>query len=117
MLTGVLRLILLSIAGSAAAELAYPCQRVRQREPAGPFPAVRYGLRVPGVIVTGIIEPSNLLFRNLKLTRGPAGQRECSSLFENMIDGFAYHRIITDEHGKPVDYVSEVNGAFGASRA
>ncbi|MGE5892504.1 MAG: MEDS domain-containing protein, partial [bacterium] len=35
------------------------------------------------------------------------------SLFENLINGFSYHRIITDEAGKPVDYVFvEVNSAF-----
>ena len=35
------------------------------------------------------------------------------SLFVNMINGFAYHRIVTDEAGQPVDYVFlEVNDAF-----
>ena len=35
------------------------------------------------------------------------------SLFENMIDGLAYHRIVTDENGKPVDYIFlEANEAF-----
>jgi len=35
------------------------------------------------------------------------------SLFENLIDGFAYHKIILDQSGKPVDYVFlEVNDAF-----
>ncbi|MDD1743500.1 MAG: PAS domain S-box protein [Methanomassiliicoccales archaeon] len=35
------------------------------------------------------------------------------ALFANMIDGFAYQRIITDETGKPIDYVFlEVNDAF-----
>jgi len=35
------------------------------------------------------------------------------SLFENMINGFAYHRVIQDEGGKPADYVFlEVNEAF-----
>ncbi len=35
------------------------------------------------------------------------------SLFENMIDGFAFHKIIVDGKGKPVDYVFlEVNVAF-----
>lgn len=35
------------------------------------------------------------------------------SLFENMINGFAYHRIILDEQGRSVDYVFlEVNDAF-----
>lgn len=35
------------------------------------------------------------------------------SLFNNMIDGFAFHRIIQDDNGKPIDYVFlEVNRAF-----
>ncbi len=35
------------------------------------------------------------------------------TFFDNMIDGFAYHRIITDDKGQPVDYVFlEVNDAF-----
>jgi PAS domain S-box-containing protein len=35
------------------------------------------------------------------------------SLFENMMDGFAYHKIIFDTEGNPVDYVFlEVNKAF-----
>ncbi|TAN44241.1 MAG: PAS domain S-box protein [Nitrospirae bacterium] len=35
------------------------------------------------------------------------------SLFENMIDGFAYHMIVLDEQGRPVDYIFlEVNRAF-----
>jgi PAS domain S-box-containing protein len=36
-----------------------------------------------------------------------------SALFENMQDGFAYHKILLDEAGKPVDYVFlEINDAF-----
>ena len=35
------------------------------------------------------------------------------SLFSNMIDGFAYHKIVLDEAGKPIDYIFlEVNNAF-----
>ena len=35
------------------------------------------------------------------------------SLFDNMIDGFAYHKIIVNEQGEPVDYIFlEANGAF-----
>jgi PAS domain S-box-containing protein len=34
-------------------------------------------------------------------------------LFENMLDGFAYHKMIFDQTGKPVDYVFlEVNKSF-----
>jgi PAS domain S-box-containing protein len=37
------------------------------------------------------------------------------SLFENMINGFAYHKMITDKNGRPVDYIFlEVNNAFEA---
>ncbi len=35
------------------------------------------------------------------------------SLFENMINGFAFHKIVLDKKGKPVDYVFlEVNNSF-----
>lgn len=34
-------------------------------------------------------------------------------LFENMLDGLAYHKIILDDNGQPIDYVIlEVNAAF-----
>jgi two-component system CheB/CheR fusion protein len=42
-----------------------------------------------------------------------ASEAKYRSLFENMINGFAYHKIVIDELGKPVDYVFlEVNEAF-----
>jgi PAS domain S-box-containing protein len=67
------------------------------------------------IVVTGIVEPSLLLFRNLKLSEEAAKESEekYRSLFENMIDGFAFHEIVVDGAGKPVDYVFlEVNSAF-----
>ncbi len=40
-------------------------------------------------------------------------RRQVEALFSNMLDGFAYRRIIVDESGKPVDYVYlEINDAF-----
>ncbi len=40
-------------------------------------------------------------------------RRQFNKFFENMIDGFAYHKIILDKTGKPVDYVFlEINKAF-----
>ncbi len=60
------------------------------------------------IIVTGLKKPYSLLFRELNQNK-----EEYHSLFENMIDGFARHRILNDEHGRPVDYVFiEVNHAF-----
>ncbi len=60
------------------------------------------------IIVTGLKNPHSLLFRELSQSK-----EEYHSLFENMIDGFARHRIITDENGRPVDYeYIEVNHAF-----
>lgn len=40
-------------------------------------------------------------------------ERKLRTLFENMIAGFAYHRIVTDAKGRPTDYVFlEANSAF-----
>ena len=40
-------------------------------------------------------------------------KEEYSSLFSNMIDGFAYCKMIFDEKGKPVDFVYlQINDAF-----
>ena len=42
-----------------------------------------------------------------------ASEARYHSLFENLVDGFALHEIITDDQGQPVDYVFlEVNPAF-----
>jgi len=39
--------------------------------------------------------------------------KQYKELFENMIDGFAFHEILADDYGKPVDYIFlEVNPAF-----
>jgi len=42
-----------------------------------------------------------------------AGEKKYRQLFENMTSGFAVHKMIYDEHGKPVDYrYLEINPAF-----
>jgi len=39
-------------------------------------------------------------------------RNQLQSLFDNMLNGFAFHKIITDEKGKPVDYIFlEINKA------
>ncbi|MGD9159552.1 MAG: MASE3 domain-containing protein [Desulfobacteraceae bacterium] len=69
---------------------------------------VSFLLLYRAIIVTGLKKPYSLLFREINQSR-----EEYHSLFENMIDGFARHRIITDEKGRPKDFVFiEVNNAF-----
>ncbi len=64
--------------------------------------------------ITGVgIATVNLTDQKLAEGALTASEAKYRSLFENMIDGLAYHRIVTDESGKPVDYVFlEVNEAF-----
>ncbi len=60
------------------------------------------------VIMTGLREPYNLLFRDLK-----SSEEKYHSLFSEMLEGFAYHRVITNKSGEPVDCVFlEVNDSF-----
>jgi len=40
-------------------------------------------------------------------------KQKYSTLFQNMASGFAYHKVVYDQSGKPVDYVFlEINSAF-----
>jgi hypothetical protein len=40
-------------------------------------------------------------------------RKQFDMFFDKMLDGFAYHRIVVDGSGRPVDYVFlEVNQAF-----
>ena len=60
------------------------------------------------IIETGLAKPYDLLFRDIKRS-----EERYHSLFTHMINGFAHHKVLFDENGKPVDYVFlEVNDAF-----
>jgi signal transduction histidine kinase len=60
------------------------------------------------IIEMGLRKPYALLFRDLK-----ESEERYRSLFANMINGFARHRVLFDETGKPIDYVFlDVNEAF-----
>jgi PAS domain S-box-containing protein len=60
------------------------------------------------IIETGLAKPYDLLFRDIKRS-----EERYHSLFTHMINGFAHHKVLFDEGGKPVDYVFlEVNDAF-----
>ncbi len=79
------------------------------------FELLSYILIYRAIVVTGMVEPTSLLFRNLKQSEDALQESEARyrSLFENMIDGFAFHKIVVDQQGKPVDYIFlEVNSAF-----
>lgn len=40
-------------------------------------------------------------------------EKEYHALFDNMINGFAYHKVVFDDHGKPLDYIFlDINPAF-----
>jgi len=40
-------------------------------------------------------------------------EKKYRTLFDNMINGFAYHKMVFDDHGKPIDYIFlEINPAF-----
>jgi PAS domain S-box-containing protein len=114
----VLRLILISIALTISAELAFT------------FYISVYGLSnlighflkilafyfvYKALIEKALVSPYSLLFRDLK--RSEEALRESEEryrlLFNEMISGFALHRIILDEAGEPKDYVFlNVNPAF-----
>jgi signal transduction histidine kinase/CheY-like chemotaxis protein/PAS domain-containing protein len=60
------------------------------------------------VIETGLTKPFDLLFRDLKQSK-----ERYQALFDHMINGFAYHRMLFDKSGVPVDYeFIEINKAF-----
>ncbi len=114
----VLKLMALSILSSVVSELSFT-QYVSVYGAANMaghfFELLSYTLIYRALVVTGVVYPSNLLFRNLKQNEDALKESETKyrSLFESMIDGFAFHKIIMDETRKPVDYVFlEVNGAF-----
>ena len=62
-----------------------------------------------GVIQTGLQKPYDVMFRKIKLS-----EERYRSLFTNMSNGFAYHRVVVEgDRGQPVDYVFlEMNDAF-----
>lgn len=108
---GVLKLLYASVVATIASEMAFTVYVSAY----GTSNLVGHYLKIASflllyraVIMTGLREPYNLLFRDLKSSEG-----KYHSLFSEMLEGFAYHRMITDESGKPVDCVFlEVNNSF-----
>ena len=61
---------------------------------------VSFYLIYKALIETGLTKPYELMFRDLKLS-----EEKYRKLFENMSSAFSLHEIITDNSGRPVDYV------------
>ena len=79
------------------------------------FKLVSFYLIYRALVETGLTHPYNLLFRNLARSEANlrVSEEKYRSLFENMLEAFAYHKIVQDEKGTPTDYVFlEVNEAF-----
>ena len=112
----VLKLMALSILSSVVSELSFTqyASVYGTANMAGHFfELLSYMLIYRAIVVTGVVEPSNLLFRSLKQSAEALKESESKyrSLFENMIDGFAYCRIFF-EHDRPQDIIClEVNSA------
>jgi len=67
-------------------------------------------------VVISLTRPYDLLLRELKGNEETlrAGEKKYRTLFENMLEGFAYCRMIYDDAGRPVDWeYLDVNTAFG----
>ena len=72
------------------------------------FKIISFWCIYKALIETALKKPYTLLFRELKQS-----EQRYQSLFTYMINGFAYHKVILDREGNPVDYVFlEVNDAF-----
>ncbi|GAB4387597.1 MAG: hypothetical protein Kow0025_02060 [Thermodesulfovibrionales bacterium] len=108
---GVLSLVAGSIALTVASELAFTfyISAYGFSNLVGHYlKIVSFYLIYRALIRTGLISPYDLLFRDLKRS-----EEKFRSLFDNMSGGFAYHRTVLDDAGRPADYVFlEANEAF-----
>jgi PAS domain S-box-containing protein len=71
------------------------------------FKIISFYLVYKAIIETSLTQPYRLLFREIGQREEAlaASEARYRSLFANMIDGFALHRVIKDKSGEPVDYV------------
>jgi len=107
----IFRLVVASMALTIASEMAFAAYA----SPFAPSNFIGHYLKIVSfyliyraIIASGLVRPYDLLFRNLKQS-----EDKYRALFEKMLEGSAYHEIVLNEEGRPVDYVYlEVNEAF-----
>jgi len=108
---GVLRWLLLSTALTILSELAfttYASVYGAANMLGHYFKIASFYCIYRAIIVTGLAKPYELMFRDLNQSK-----ERYRSLFVHLINGFASHKVIFDDHGTPVDYIfQEVNDAF-----
>jgi len=67
-----------------------------------------YGLWYLVVIEAGIARPSEIFYRKLR-----ESEEKYRLLYSSMDQGLAFHEIITDEEGKPIDYIFlDINDSY-----
>ncbi|MDD3619487.1 MAG: MASE3 domain-containing protein [Desulfobulbaceae bacterium] len=72
------------------------------------FKFVSFYLIYKALIETALREPYEFLFKELK-----ESEKKYRTLFSNMLNGFAYNKVLLDGDNRPVDHVFlEVNAAF-----
>ncbi|MCW3990543.1 MAG: PAS domain S-box protein [Candidatus Bathyarchaeota archaeon] len=128
----VLRLIIFSIFTTICSELAFTfyVSVFGFSNVVGHFlKVITFYLIYKAIVKIGIEQPFNVVFRNQVVTNEKLSQaletvesaratlksseEKYRSLFENMLDGFAYCKIVLNEDNKPVDFIYlEINDAF-----
>ncbi len=79
------------------------------------FKIASFYLIYKAIIETGLTRPYTLLFKNLKQSEEALRKSESKyrSLFDNMTNGFGYHKVLFDDQRGAIDYFFlEVNDAF-----
>ncbi len=72
-----------------------------------------YPVRHRGVVIGAVVTFLDISERKRIGDALKSSEAKYRALFSEMLNGFAYHKIIVDEHGMPSDYVFlEVNEAF-----
>ncbi|MDH4232752.1 MAG: EAL domain-containing protein, partial [Nitrospirota bacterium] len=72
-----------------------------------------YPIEKGGEIIGAVVSMVDISERRRMEEALRESEAKCRSLFTKMLNGFAYHQIVVDEKGSPVDYIFlEVNEAY-----